>query len=86
METAKDLIERVAGGEDAFAVVKGMDEAKKGGPTIHIRGKDIKPQGKYDTPQKAARAVAAWIIRDKYGDAKVNKMAAKGLKGKKKKK
>ena len=69
-------------GEDAMDVIASVGEASvdeiKG--TIHIRSKDVKPQGKYDTPEKAARAIAAYITRQKYGDAEINKRAAKGVK------
>ena len=70
------LIDRVADGENARDALLSLQE--KG--TINIDSKDVKPQGKYDTPEKAARAIAAYIGRKKHGDAKMNALAKKGTK------
>lgn len=79
-EQTADLIERVANGESADEVISSispMDEIKG---TIHIKGDAVKTNSKYNTPEKAARAIAAYITRKKYGDAEINKRAAKGTK------
>ena len=80
MLQVNDLIERVVQGEDAFDVIFSVHEKKK--PTIKIPAKYVKPQGEYDTKEKAARAIAAYIAREKYGDAEMNKRAAAGLRKK----
>jgi len=79
------MIDRVIEGEDIEEVLTTtLDEKKKAKKGITIKGDAVKPKGDYDTPEKAARAIAAYIIRKKYGDDAVNKMAAKGMKKAKK--